>query len=240
MLCPYEAAPGMRSGHRQMGHREVRDRNATARCRAEARRYEGGEAARATSCEGKALIADDEELAVVLSVELAVGADGDGGVGGADGRVEEHFSAGVGEDSGVSLGEFGHVTVLAVDVHVAERVDRGHVDAPLETVGMMAVDGGALELPLDVEIGVELSDVIRAGESRCVADRAAAAAIGCGRVMIVFDHDGKSVVVNPNAGSGIPPEVVGADVVSQRIEAEKMASRKIVIIQRAKNHGAVG
>jgi len=36
------------------------------------------------------LISNDEELAVVLGVELAVGADGDGGIGGADGGVEEH------------------------------------------------------------------------------------------------------------------------------------------------------
>lgn len=114
-----------------------------------------------------------------MGVELAVGADGDGGVGCADGGVEEHFSGGGGEDAGIGLRQFVHVAVFAVDVHVAEHVDRGHVDAPLVAVGMSVIDGGALELPLNVETRVELGDVIRASESCCVADRAATVAIGC-------------------------------------------------------------
>src|SRR5271156_737607 len=205
------------------------NRNATARCRAEARRYEGK----------TLLVSDDEESAVVLGVDLAVGADGDGGVGGADGGVEEHLSGGDGEDSGIGLGQFVNVTVLAVDVDVAEHVDGGHVDAPFVAVGMIGIDGGALELPFDIETRVELGDVIRAvGRRR--ADRAGSVAIGCGGVMVVFNYDGESVVVNPDSGRGVPAEIVGTDIISQRVEAEKMAAREIVIIERAEHDGSVG
>src|ERR1700735_2854774 len=57
--------------------------------------------------------------------------------------------------------------------------------------------------------------------------------------MIVLDHDGESVVVNPEAGRGIPTETVSADVIPLRIETEKMAARKIIIIERAENDGGV-
>ena len=87
---------------------------------------------------------------------------GDGRVGGADGGVEEHLSAWGGENAGVSLRQFVHVAVLAVDVDVAEHVDRGHVDTPFVAIWMIGVNGGALELPLDVERGIELGDVVRA------------------------------------------------------------------------------
>jgi hypothetical protein len=192
-----------------------------SRWRTEMQRRDAGLKPGATKA--KPSVSDDEKLAVVLGVELAVGADGDGGVSSADGGVEEHFSGGSGEDSGVGLRQFVNVAVLAVDVDVAEHVDGGHIDAPFVAVGMIVVDGGALELPLDIEIRVELSDVIRARGSGC-ADRAVAGAIGSGRVVIVFDHDGESVVVSPNARSGIPSESVSADVISQRIKTEKMAA----------------
>ena len=39
----------------------------------------------AASTKTKGLVSDDEKLAVVLGVDLAVGADGDGSVGGTDG-----------------------------------------------------------------------------------------------------------------------------------------------------------
>src|SRR5580704_4728133 len=57
--------------------------------------------------------------------------------------------------------------------------------------------------------------------------------------MIVFDHDGESVVVNPDTGRGIPTESVSADVISKRVEAEEMASREIIIIERSKNYGSI-
>ena len=139
----------------------------------------------------------------------------------------------------MSLRQFVNVAVFAVDVNIAEHVDRRHVDAPFVAVGVFAVDGGALELPFNVERGIELGDVIRAGQSGGT-DRAIGVAISRGGVVVVFDHHGESVVVSPNARRGIPSESVGAEIISRGVEAEKMAARKIVIIQSAKNHGTIG
>jgi hypothetical protein len=63
------------------------------------------------------------------------------------------------------------VPVFAVYVQHSVRVDDRSVDAPLVSVGMLAIDGRILELPFGLEVGAELGNVVGAGRER-VADRA--------------------------------------------------------------------
>src|SRR6476619_6074245 len=92
---------------------------------------------------------------------------------------------------------------------------------------MAALRVGALKLPLDVHVGIELRDVVRTiGKRR--TDRAVEVAIEPGLVMIVFDDDGVRAIVLPHAGSRIPTEAVGALEISRRVEFEQMSASAVV------------
>src|ERR1700730_2340325 len=104
---------------------------------------------------------------------------------------------------------------------------------------MLGVNGGALKLPFDVEIRIELGDEIRSGRSGTANRVVPATAVSSGRKEVVFDQDREGAIVRINARRGIPSESVGADITSQRAESEKMSAAEIVIIRRAHDDGAV-
>src|SRR5262245_15714508 len=120
--------------------------------------------------------AEHGELAVVEGVDPAARVERDRGVGSAERLVEE----GLGLEH-AALADLVDVAVLGVGVHVAARVDRRGVDAPLEAVlvglavggGIGALKGpvglpraglggGVLERPLDLEVLGQLGEQERA------------------------------------------------------------------------------
>src|SRR5436853_1240903 len=111
----------------------------------------------------------------VLRVKPSIWSDRERGVRGSKREIQEVDAARVAEDAGVSLRDDIEVSFFAVGVDIAVRIHGGHVDAPLESVGVIGDAGqravwvamtalriGALEPPLHVHVGIELRYVIRA------------------------------------------------------------------------------
>ena len=115
------------------------------------------------------------------------------------------------KNASVALRNHVEVPIFAVRVNISVGIHRRHVDAPLKSIGVIGnaahrsvgvavatLSVGALEPPLDVHIGVELSDVVRTiGQE--LADRIVEVAIEAGLVVIVFNDDGVSSIVLPSA-----------------------------------------
>src|SRR5580698_8149419 len=146
---------------------------------------------------------------------------------------------GLGEDSCVSLGKRVDMAVFAGHVYQSLGVDDGSVDTPLVSVGMIFVDGGALERPFDIQVGIKLGDVVGAFRNGS-ANRVAEAAIGGCGIVIVFDDDRESAVVGVDAGGRIPSEGVGVDVVATAVEVEQVPAAEVIVVGHTIEHGTVG
>jgi hypothetical protein len=86
-----------------------------------------------------AAFANREEMSVVLCVEPAALVDREGRVGCTDSEIRKELELGRREHAALTLLEHIDIAVLALDVYVARAVDGGRIDAPLESVRVLAI-----------------------------------------------------------------------------------------------------
>src|SRR5215469_4638141 len=117
-------------------------------------------------------LADGKHNAIVFSVDGSVRSNGKRRICRANRYLQEELrSCGVDvENTRMPLRDPVDVSVLAVDVDKAVRVNRRSVNAPFKTIGMVAGEIDVMELPLRHQRGTELRNVER---SRGYAGRGA-------------------------------------------------------------------
>src|SRR5262245_16783718 len=183
--------------------------------------------------------ADDEEVPVVLRIDAAVRSDRQWCIGGTECQIGEHAGP-----LDAPLTNDVQPAVLAVRIHITERIDRRRVDTPLESVWMAertreAAGGNppaagsvrTLETPLDfAEVGAQLTNVERAGLR----------AGGIPGVRVVLDDHRKRAVVRVNGRRKVPAETVGAGERSGGGEPKEMPPRSVVGRECAVEDAAVG
>src|SRR5215472_395603 len=82
---------------------------------------------------------EDEQVSIVLGVGSTLHVNRVGRVGGADGQIGEHLVLWRGENAAVPLVELIDIAVFTFDPNIAGPVDGRSVDAPLETIRVLAV-----------------------------------------------------------------------------------------------------
>jgi len=83
------------------------------------------------------LIADYKQVPVILGVELAIWPNRERRVRCSQSQIQKQIARGDREHVCVPLGKRVKIAVLAVHIDIAVGIDRWHVDAPLEAVGMV-------------------------------------------------------------------------------------------------------
>src|SRR5262249_20941419 len=208
--------------------------------------------------------AEHEEVAVVLCVQATEHVDRERRVGRADRQVGEDPGLGRGEDATMPLVDDVYEPVLALHVDVAVTVDGWGVDAPLEPVGVRPVVNaghrsvgiavaalhlGALELPLGLQVFVDLSDVERTrrdpgrvAHGQAVREvRGVAVETRLLVVMVVLHHDREVAAAARDYGERvIPAEVERGLELTAGAELEEVPAGDVVPGVGAEHHAAVG
>src|SRR5215510_1111891 len=110
-------------------------------------------------------------MTIVLGVEPALWINGEGGIGGADREIREDLEVRRAEFASMPLPDHVDIAVFALNIDPSIAVDGGRIDAPFESIRVTAiihtvhpairismtnVSLNALELPLRVQVGVNL------------------------------------------------------------------------------------
>src|SRR6516162_7666476 len=174
------------------------------------------------------MLPDGEQDAVVLGVDLSVGSERKGCVGGSQRLVQEDPAY-----QAAALPEHIQAAVFAVGIDISGQVDRRRVDAPFKAVVVRGVGGGVLELPLDIHVGVELGDVVRALGCRYADllryfDSLDGVTIIGSVIMVVLNDDRVRAVVRVDRGRGVPPEMIGVHEVPVGIEVEQVTTLEVI------------
>src|SRR5215472_1113160 len=186
------------------------------------------------------MLPDGEQDAVVLGVDLSVGSERKGCVGGSQRLVQEDPAY-----QAAALPEHIQAAVFAVGINISGQVDRRRVNAPFKAVVVRGVGGGVLELPVDIHVGVELGDVVgtfggRYADLLRYFDSLDGETIIGSVIMVVLDDDRVGAVVRVNRRRGIPPEMIGGHENPVGIEVEEVTPLEVIYVIGAVNDSAVG
>src|SRR5215831_7358685 len=197
-----------------------------------------------TAREGYTLLADHEQRSFVLRIDLPVWADRKRRVRRAESLIEEDV-----RPQRPTLIDRVQIAVFAVGIHDAVDVDHWSIDAPLEPdvrplsaggvwnagervvrVSRAALVVRVLELPLDVQAGIELGDEERTVLPRRTdrVDVAVRPELRTAAVLVVLDDDRVRRAMLVDGRRGIPAEGIRAEELSVRVELQQVAAAEVV------------
>src|SRR5258708_113517 len=183
----------------------------------------------------------DEEMPVVLGVNPSRAVQGRGSIGRAKGELLEDL---LNQDT--SLANRVKISIFAVGVDRSVRVHHGGIHAPFKSVGMVGNAGDGpigiasaalrilvLEAPLDVEVGIELSDKERfrpqqLGAGTLCRTPVGVSAIGATRVVIIFEINQVGFVVGVDGRRVVPAEVERIQKITVRAEMEHVSLSEVI------------